>query len=105
MLLMKKTFFDAIRRRAKTTTLRYWRWAHVKADSLHNVRGLGVLKIDEIRPIDPAKLTDADAQSDGFADLHSLLNALDELYPPHQRDRRQLFKINFTLISVLPPKL
>ncbi len=102
MLLMKKKFFDAIRREAKTTTVRYWRWAHVKAGSLHKVRGLGVLRIDNIRPIDAADLTDADAQNDGFADLPSLLDALDELYPPEKRDGRQLFKINFTLV---PPTI
>lgn len=105
MLLIKKIFFDAIRRGTKTTTLRYWRWAHVKAGSYQKVRGLGVLKIDKIRPIDPAELADADAQADGFADLPALLAALDELYPLSQRDRRKLFKIDFTLVYALLPKL
>ena len=105
MLLMKKIFFDAIRCGTKTTTLRYWRWAHVKAGTYQKVRGLGVLKIDEVHPIDPAELTDADAQADGFADLPALLAALDELYPPSQRNSRKLFKIDFTLVSALLKKL
>ncbi len=40
MLLMKKKYFEPIRRGAKTTTLRYWLRPRVKYGSVHKIPGL-----------------------------------------------------------------
>ena len=105
MLLMKKEFFEAIRSGRKTTTLRYWRWLHVRVGSVHNVRGLGRVRIDAAGEVDPDELTDADAQADGLEDLASLTEALKTIYPPDKRNGRKLFQLEFTYLgpAVLPP--
>ena len=99
MLLIKKQFFDAIRRGAKTTTLRYWRRPMVRTGSVHSVRGLGVVRVDDVRTIAAGDLTDADAQADGLADRAELAGVLSELYPPSQRRGRELYKVTFTYLG------
>ncbi len=96
MLLMKKIYFDAIRRGEKTTTLRYWRRAQVRAGAIHLIRGLGKVRIDEVTIVQPADLTDDHARADGFDDLAALREALDAMYPPDRRDGRQLYLVRFT---------
>ena len=98
MLLMKKKFFDDIRAGIKTTTLRYWRWRHVRQGGIQTVPGLGKVRIDAVGPVEPRELTDADARADGFADLASLIEALDELYPPQKREGRTLHLVRFTYL-------
>lgn len=98
MLLMKKTYFDAIRRGDKTTTLRYWQRRHVRPGSIHKVRGLGRLRIDDVRVVDFSELTDAHAVADGLADLASLKTALDTLYAPGEREGRELYLVEFTFL-------
>jgi hypothetical protein len=99
MLLMKKAFFDAIRRGAKRTTLRYWRSCRIKAPSVHTIPGLGSVRIESVQPLDLRDLTDADAQADGFENLRALRRALRALYPPEQREGRTLYLVRFTLVS------
>jgi len=96
MLMMKKEFFDAIRSGAKRTTLRYWRWRRVRVGSVHTVRGLGAVQIDAVEAVEWDDLTEADARADGFENLAALREALAGIYPPDQRDGRQLFLIRFT---------
>ena len=96
---MKKTFFDAIRCGEKTTTLRYWQRQHVNPGSVQFVRGLGKLRIDDVRKINFNQLTDNDARRDGFDNLLELDKTLDEIYTREQRDARELFLIQFTLIK------
>jgi len=98
MLLFKKVFFDAIRAGTKTTTLRYWRRRMVRPDSFHRVRGLGLLHVRDVRAIDPASLTEADARADGFDDLGQLRSALDDYCPPDRRADRQLYQLRFTFL-------
>jgi len=98
MLLMKKRFFEDIRSGAKTTTLRFWRWCHVRANSLHTVPGLGKIRIEAARPVQADELTDEDARADGFDSLQALAVALDELYPPEERAGRKLFLVRFTYV-------
>jgi len=95
MLLMKKEFFEAIRQQRKTTTFRYWRRPMVTAGSVHRVRGLGVIRIEDITPVTADMLTDADAQADGYADVAALQDALDTLYTPQQRGERTLYRVCF----------
>lgn len=98
MLLMKKVFFEAIRAGIKRTTLRYWRHPRVRAGSVHAVRGLGRVRILDIRAVEWADLTDDDARNDGLADLNALRTALHAMYPPNKRHGRQLYRIHFRLL-------
>ena len=102
MLLMKKIYFDAIRSGAKTTTLRYWRSCRIRAGSVHRVPGLGNVRIDEVRCIEPQDLTDADARADGFENVIELKRALERMYPPESRRNRKLYQIHFTLLPADP---
>ena len=99
MLMIKKAYFDAIRGGAKTTTLRFWRSRRVRPGSVHRIRGLGAIRVDEIDPIEPEQLTDRDARADGFAGLADLVSALAEMYPPDQRDGRTLYRVRFTFLG------
>jgi hypothetical protein len=109
MLLMKKEFFPAIRAGLKTTTLRYWRRRMVRVGSRHRVRGLGQVWIDQVRAVDLAELTDADARADGFADVVQLCTVLERLYPAMRGGAggsgatRQLYQVQFTYIHEPPP--
>lgn len=98
MLLMKKVFFDAIRSGAKRTTLRYWRRMQVRPGTVHRIRGLGAVRIEAVRPVEWTELTDADAVADGFDSLPALEGALSEMYPPHTRPGRTLYRVHFTLL-------
>lgn len=98
MLLMKREFFDAIKAGTKTTTLRYWRWAMVKPGTVHNVRGLGQVRIDDVKIVDFASLKKADAQADGFANLAELRLALEMIYPPDKRTGRKLYLVRFSYL-------
>jgi len=99
MLLVKKQFFDAIRSGAKTTTLRHWRRPMVRAGSVHSVRGLGALRVDDVRVIEADDVTNADAHADGLANRAELVAVLAELYPPSQRRERKLYKVTFTYLG------
>ena len=98
MLLMKRAYFEAIRAGRKTTTLRYWRWAHLRAGSVHSVPGLGAVRIDDVCRVNLASLRSADAKADGFASLAELKVALKQHYPPKERSGRQLYRIRFTFL-------
>jgi hypothetical protein len=104
MLLMKKTYFDAIRSGQKTTTLRYWRRRQVRPGSIHNVRGLGRIQVEDVRQVDWSDITDADAQADGLADLNALRKALARMYPTDQRDGRSLWLVRFTYLQPDRPR-
>ena len=104
MLLMKKEFFAAIRAGRKTTTLRFWRRRRVRAGSVHTAPGLGKLRIEDVRPVDLAALSDADAVADGFPDAASLRKALERIYPGEARDGRTLYQVRFTLVAAGPAR-
>lgn len=99
MLLMKKCFFDAIRRGTKTTTLRYWLRPMVRPGSRHRIGGLGTVRIDEVRCVSLSSLTARDARADGFASLRALREILRALYPPPVRRTRRLFRVRFTFLG------
>jgi len=99
MLLIKRRFFEDIRRGRKTTTLRYWRSMRVQAGSVHTVPGLGRIRIDRILPIHPENISEQDAREDGFASAAELHKALADLYPRDKRHDRRLYKIHFTLLE------
>jgi len=99
MLLIKKIFFDAIRKGQKTTTLRFWRREMVKPNSVHNVRGLGRVKVETIEKVQMSDLSDEDAHKDGLDDLKALRKALDDIYPGDKREGRSLYRLTFTFIE------
>ncbi|HUT60524.1 MAG TPA: ASCH domain-containing protein [Phycisphaerae bacterium] len=96
---MKKEFFAAVRSGAKTTTLRFWLRPRVRPHSIHRIPGLGAVRIDEVQPVDPRRLTAADASADGFPSLPALRAALRRLYPPSRRNGRRLYRIRFTFLA------
>lgn len=100
MLMMKKVYFEVIRSGLKTTTLRYWRWRRVRAGSVHNVRGLGKLRIDDICEVALSELAQADARADGFENTRALGEALEAMYPPEKRRDRKLYKLQFTYLGL-----
>jgi len=99
MLLMKRIYFDAIRRGEKTTTLRYWRRPQVRPGAEYTIGGLGRVRIDALTVVSPAELTDAHARADGFENLPALHEALGALYPPAARQGRQLYLVQFTFLD------
>ena len=98
MLLMKKVFFDAIRSGRKTTTVRYWRWPRVREGAVCRISGLGKLRIDRVRCIGQAELSDEDARLDGFENLTALQQALGKMYPANKRKGRKFYQIHFTFL-------
>ena len=103
MLLMKREYFDAIRRGDKTTTLRYWKRRMVRAGSVHRVPGLGRVRIESVEPVDEGDLTDAHARDDGLPDAAALRRALGEAYGPDRREGRRLYLVRFTWLAPTGP--
>lgn len=103
MLLMRREYFDAIRRGEKTTTLRYWKRRMVRAGSVHRVPGLGRLRIESVEPIAEGDLTDAHARDDGLGGAAALRRALDETYDPARREGRRLYLVRFTWLAPTGP--
>ena len=99
MLFMKKVYFDAIRRGEKTATLRYWRWPRVRRDSVHSIRGLGKVRINDVTIVRQGELTDAHARADGFENLAALREALEAIYPPAGRQGRRLYMVRFAFLD------
>ena len=102
---MKKEFFDAIRSGRKRATLRLWKRRRVLPGRLHTVPGLGKVRIDDVREVSLAQLTEADAEADGFASLVQLRTALDRIYGPADLARvdgdgeaRKLYMVRFTFM-------
>jgi hypothetical protein len=99
MLFLKKCYFDAVRRGEKTTTLRYWPRRMVRPGSVHGVRGLGRVRIDEVRIIQVEDLTDDIARADGLADRGEVIRTLNDYYPPDVRAGRDLYLVRFALLD------
>lgn len=102
MLFMRKAYFDAIRRGEKTATLRYWRWPRVRPDTVHTIRGLGRVHVDDVTIVRPAELTEAHARAEGFESLAALGEALETIYPPAKRQGRDLYLVRFTFMDAPP---
>ncbi|MCK4276822.1 MAG: ASCH domain-containing protein [Phycisphaerae bacterium] len=108
MLLMKKGFFPVIRAGKKSATLRFWRRPMVRVDTIHRIPGLGFVRIDSVRIVQPASLTEPDARTDGFATVSELCRHLRTLYPslpvssPGAPNGRKLYQIRFTYLGEEP---
>ena len=105
MLLMKNEFFPVIRAGKESATLRFWRRPMVRVDTIHRIPGLGFVRIDSVRIVEPASLTEPDARTDGFATLSELRRYLRTLYPslpvswPGAANGRKLYQIRFTYLG------
>ena len=99
MLLMKKVFFDAIRRGHKTMTVRLWRHQMVRAGQVHTIPGLGRVRIEAVREVALSELTEADAAADGFASADEMVTAMKEIYPAlrggAETGGRKLYAVHF----------
>jgi hypothetical protein len=95
---MKRQFYDAIRTGRKTTTLRYWRRAMVRAGSVHTIPHLGKVLIKDVSPIDVNDLTDTDARADGFETPSQLKAALADCYDANTRRERALYRVQFVYL-------
>jgi hypothetical protein len=102
-LLFKRKFFDAIRGGRKTTTLRRWKSTALHRGVRATTRGLGVLKILDCSRVELEDLKQSDARADGFESLQALHEVLRWIYPDHQNDGRQWYKVKFKLESEKGP--
>lgn len=99
MLFMKKRFFSAIRAGRKTTTLRFWSRPQVRPGSMHNVRGLGRVRVTDVERVEEGCLTREQARSDGFRTLGELRQALAEMYPADGREGKRLYLVSFEYVG------
>ncbi len=100
MLLMKKTYVSAIRSGTKRTVFRRRRSRCIRLGSVHRAPERGGVRIDDVRSVKSADLTDDDAWADGIEGLTRLERALRRMYPSGAGAGRKLYQLHFTL---LPP--
>ena len=96
-LFFKKRFQDAIRANQKTTTIRRWARPMLQAGQQAFSPGLGWLEIESVDVVKLDDLDDDDANSDGFRTASEMRRLLQELYPAHETDRKQWFRVRFRL--------
>jgi hypothetical protein len=101
-LLFRKEFHEPIRSGRKRQTIRFWKQRCVAAGGLMHSPRLGRFRIAAIEQIDPAALTDADAQLDGLPSVAALHAKLVELYGSIQPPGRKCFKLTFDFLGPKP---
>jgi len=94
-LWFKKPLLDAIRAGTKTTTIRRWNRAFLKAGDRSYAPAFGFLAIHAVDQIELDQLTDADAKADGFETATALRTALFALFPDHATDGKKWFRVVF----------
>lgn len=102
-LFFKKRLQELIRSGAKRTTVRRWARPRVKAGGRAWSPGLGFLTIEAVEAIELEKLTDADAQADGLANVADLRELLAALYPETNEDGKAWFRVFFRMEGELEP--
>ncbi len=70
----------------------------VRPGTVHNIRGLGRVRIDDVKAVDLASLKEADAHADGFAKLADMRAAIEMFYPPDKRAGRKMYLVRFTYL-------
>ncbi|MDB5332379.1 MAG: hypothetical protein JWP03_3530 [Phycisphaerales bacterium] len=96
-LFFKKHLQDAIRAGRKQTTIRRWARPQLCAGKRVYALGLGWLNVEGVEPVELDRLSDIDAQADGFDTIAALRAALFELFPDHATDGKQWFRVRFSL--------
>ena len=97
MLLFKKKFLDQIRRGEKTQTIRLWQHRRMKPGQRSYVPGVGYINIVSVEPVELARLTDADAQLDGFSSADLLREEIHTLYTAEARNNLTPFRVRFSV--------
>jgi hypothetical protein len=98
MLLFKKKFLPAIRSGQKTQTIRLWKYCRMRAGQRSYVPGAGPIRVIAIDEVELARLTDADAQPDGFETADELRAEIDRLYPEQLAAGYRAYRIRFELL-------
>ena len=100
MLLFKQKFIEQIRNGEKTQTIRLWKYRRMKPGQRSYIPGVGYIRIDSVKPVELAQLTDADATLDGFPSADALRAELCALYGADVLAKLNPYVIKF---SVYPP--
>jgi hypothetical protein len=87
-MLFKQRLWAGLADGTITVTFRRWRKPQAKPGGRYRTPA-GVLEVDAVTTVDPADVTDADAQRAGYADRATLLRELDR-YP-----EGELYRIDF----------
>jgi hypothetical protein len=66
MLLFQKRFHEGLTSGSVTLTFRRWRRPHVRAGGRYRCHPIGVLEVDEVREVQVAEISEADARASGF---------------------------------------
>jgi len=99
MLLFKKEFLPAIRRGTKTQTIRLWKCRRMRAGQRSYIPGAGHIRIVTVDEVELNRLTDADAQLDGFPTADELRLRIARLYPTQLAAGYRTYRIRFELLS------
>jgi len=94
-LFFKKIYQDAIRAGAKSTTIRRWDRPMVKPGQIACSPGRGWLAIESVDAVQREALDDSDATADGFKTAREMRRLLRSLYPGHDSDGKQWFRVRF----------
>ena len=101
-LFFKKPYQEAIRAGRKRTTIRRWDKPRVRAGEQAFSPGLGWLMIEAVDAVELERLGEADAVADGFETASEMRTLLLSLYPRHQTDGKQWFRVHFVLHAPQP---
>ena len=98
MLLFKKKFLADIRTGKKTQTIRLWKHRRMRAGQRSYIPGVGYIRITAVDKVELKKLTDADAQPDGFKTAEELRAEITNLYAEQLAEGHQAYRIAFHLL-------
>lgn len=99
MLLFKKKFLPAIRSGEKTQTIRLWKFRRMRVGQRSYIPGVGAIRITAVEEVELMRLSDADAQPDGFATADELRRELAALYPTQLDAGYRPFRICFERVA------
>jgi hypothetical protein len=97
MLLFKKKFLPAIRSGRKTQTIRLWKYRRMRAGQRSYIPGVGHIRLIAVDEVELDRLTDADAQPDGFDSADQLRVEIAQLYPEQLAAGYRAYRIEFQL--------
>jgi hypothetical protein len=99
MLLFKRRFLDDIRSGTKTQTIRLWKHRMMRTGQRSYIPGVGPIRIDSVEEVEVDKLTDADAQPDGFATAAELQRELRAIYREKLDNGHRAYRVVFQRVS------
>lgn len=98
MLLFKKKFLPAIRCGEKTQTIRLWKHRRMRPGQRSYIPGAGHIRIAAVEQVELDRLTDEDAQLDGFVTAGALRAEVKRLYPSQLAAGYQAYRVVFELL-------